>query len=299
MITVSNAGRVVFPAIGKTKGDLVAYYERIAPRALPHLEARPLSIKRFPKGLAGPGFFQKNVPAHYPESFGRFEVPRVEGGTTNYPVVKELEHLPYLGNQGAIELHITTASIDHIEEPDRVVIDLDPPANAVDLVRKAALVARDFFGELGLELTPVATGSKGYHLVANITPTAGIGDTMHHAAALLAFKHPDVTTIAFRVAARGKRVFVDWLRNRTMATVIAPYSLRARPNASVCTPLSWDELEKVAPDGFTIADVDRLLDRPDPLIEQKPTKAGPFMKAVDKAFADAGIVLEKFDRFRS
>lgn len=298
MLAVSNADRVVFPAVGRTKGDVVTYYERIAPRALPHLLDRPLSIRRYPKGLAGAGFFQKNVPKHYPPSFGRFEVPRQEGGNTNYPVVREAAHLPYLANQGAIELHVTTATIADLDKPDRIVIDLDPPPNGLELVRKAAHLVRDFFEGFGLPLTPVATGSKGYHLVAVIEPTA-LGESLHHTAALLAHLHPDVMTIAFRTAARGKRVFVDWLRNRTMATVVAPYSLRARPNAPVATPLSWDELDTTAPDAFTIADVDRLLDRPDSLAAKKPVDAVPFLNAVETAFEASGIVLEKFDRFRS
>lgn len=309
MVAVSNAGRVVFPAIGRTKGEVVAYYERIAERALPHLLQRPLSIRRFPKGLAGPGFFQKNVPAHYPPSFGHFEVPRApkkgekEPGVTSYPVVTEAEHLPYLANQGALELHVPTSRIETIDRPDRIIIDLDPPEGAdVALVRKAALLTRDFVGALGLTTVPVATGSKGYHLVARIEPTIdadAIGSTLHHTAALLAHAHGDTLTIAFRTAMRGKRVFIDWLRNRTMATAVAPFSLRARPKASIATPLAWSELETVAPDGFTIADTDRLLDRPDPLAALTPQDAAQFAEAVGKAFANAGIVLEKFDRFRS
>ena len=309
MVTISNADRVVFPAIGCTKGEVVAYYERIAARALPHLLNRPLSIKRFPKGLAGPGFFQKNVPAHYPKTFGHFEVPRQarkgekEMGVTSYPVVTEGEHLPYLANQGAIELHVPTSRVDAIDHPDRVIIDLDPPVGAdVALVRKAALLTRDFVGGLGLATVPVATGSKGYHLVARIEPTLdahALGTAMQGAGALLAHAYPDTLTIAFRTAARGKRVFIDWLRNRTMATAVAPFSLRARPNASIATPLDWSELDSVAPDGFTIADADRLLDRPDPLAAQSPADAKPFAAAVTEALAAAGVVLEKFDRFRS
>lgn len=298
MVTVSNADRVVFPAVGRTKGDVVAYFERIAPRALPHLLERPLSIKRFPKGLAGPGFFQKNVPKHYPSSFGRFEVARQEGGVTTYPVVREAEHLPYLANQGALELHITTAKVLELDTPDRVIIDLDPPPGALDAVRKAALHVKDLFEGFGLALTPMATGSKGYHLVARIRPT-DLGESLHHAAALLAYLHPDVMTIAFKIAARGQRVFVDWLRNRVMATAVAPFSLRALPRAPVATPLTWAELETTAPDAFTIADVDRLLDRPDPLMEQTPADPRPFMNAVKTAFEASGLVLEKFDRFRS
>ncbi|MGZ3473466.1 MAG: non-homologous end-joining DNA ligase LigD, partial [Polyangiales bacterium] len=114
-------------------------------------------------------------------------------------------------------------------------------------------------------------------------------------------KHPEELTLAFRVAKRGDRVFVDWLRNAPMSTVVAPYSLRARARAPVATPLAWSELESVAPDAFTIADVDRLLDRPDSLAERDadPADATRFVAAVDEAFERSGLVLETFDRFRS
>ena len=314
---MSNAGRVVFPEIGRTKGDVVAYYERIAARALPHLIDRPLSIRRYPKGLAAPGFFQKNVPPHYPESIHRFEVPRStvaakkhprkgkeEQNVTVYPLLREHEHLAYLANQGAIELHVPTSRVPELYRPDRIVFDLDPPSGAVALVRRAALLVRDALREHGLETVPIATGSKGYHVVAAIEPKHDfetVTAVTQQMGALLAAKHGDELTIAFRVALRGKRVFVDWLRNRPNATVVAPYSLRARPRATVATPLAWSEIEQADPDAFTIDDVERLLDRPETLAEltQSPSDAGPFVAAVGAAFAASGLVLETFDRFRS
>ncbi|HEY1694101.1 MAG TPA: non-homologous end-joining DNA ligase [Polyangiaceae bacterium] len=321
MIEVSHADRVVFPEIGRTKGDVVAYFERVAGRALPHLLRRPLSIRRYPKGLDGPGFFQKNVPAHYPASMERFAVPRSAQATkrhrgkaaapvreeTEYPVLTLAEHLPYLANQGAIELHVPTARLPDLLRPDRVVIDLDPPPDSLVLVRRAAIVVRDRMGELGLPTVPVATGSKGYHVVAPIAPPAttddglAIGTAVQKLAALLVAEQPDDLTVTFRVAQRGGRVFVDWLRNMPMATVVAPYSLRARPRATVAVPLAWSEIETIPPDGFTIADVARLLDRPDHLADLARTPAAPepFVAAVDAAFERAGLVLEEFDRFRS
>ena len=170
---VSHADRVVFAEVGRTKGDVVAYFERVAERALPHLLGRPLSIRRYPNGLAGPGFFQKNVPPHYPASIERHPIPRSAEATkrhrskgaaaprdeTVYPVVTRPEHLAYLANQGAIELHVPTARVPRLFCPDSVVIDLDPPPGAVALVQRTALVVRDRMGELGLPTVPVATGS--------------------------------------------------------------------------------------------------------------------------------------------
>lgn len=317
MMQVTNADRVVFPEIGRTKGDVVAYYEKIAPRALPHVLGRPLSIRRYPKGLSGPGFFQKNVPAHYPDSIGRFEVPRSAQATkkhakkgrpardvTVYPVVCEPGHLAYLANQGAIELHVTTSTVEHFLRPDRLIVDLDPPPGAIALVRRAALVVRDTLADLGLPSVPVATGSKGYHVVCAIRPEHDfheLATALQKLAALLERDRPEELTTVFRVAHRGERVFVDWLRNNANATVVAPYSLRARPRATAAVPLTWDELETTTPDAFSIDDVDRLLDRSDPLAElaEVPSDAAPFIAAVSARFEASGIELETFDRFRS
>jgi bifunctional non-homologous end joining protein LigD len=312
VVEITNADRVVFPEVGITKGDVVHYYQRIAPRLLPYVIGRPLSIKRYPKGVAAPGFFQKNVPPHYPASIRRFSVPRAKGTgkkasaseVTIYPIVEDAEHLAYLGNQGAIELHVPTSRADDLLRPDRLIIDLDPPAGATDLVRRAAHLTREALAKLGLETTPVATGSKGYHLVAPIVPEVGVGtiaSTLQKVAALLATRHPDELTTVFRIAGRGLRVFVDWLRNNPIATAVVPYSIRARPRASVATPLEWSEVDTVAPDAFTIRDIDALLDRPDPLDEmaRSPQRVEPFIAAVDEAFASSGLTLETFDRFRS
>jgi len=185
-----------------------------------------------------------------------------------------------------------------------VILDLDPPSGAFALVRRAAYLAREALGELGLETVPIATGSKGYHVVAAIRPTVDVerlAMAMQKVAALLAARHPDELTTVFRIAGRGERVFVDWLRSMPNATVVAPYSLRARPRATVATPIGWDEIDTTTPDAFTLDDVDRLLDRPDSLAEraESPGDAEAFVAGVDGAFAASGLVLETFDRFRS
>lgn len=313
--TVSSADRVVYPEAGVTKGAVVDYYEQIAPRLLPHVESRPLSVKRYPKGLGAPGFFQKNVPPHYPESITRLALPRsaeaakrhkrkTDPEVTNYPLVDRADHLAYLANQGALELHVPTARAPDLLHPDRLVIDLDPPAGALAEVRRAAHLVRHMLQELGLETVPVATGSKGYHLVAAIEPVLAadeLGLAMQKLAELLAAAHPDLLTTAYRIADRENRVFIDWLRNRPLATVVAPYSLRARPAATIATPLTWDELDTTAPDAFSIAALDVLLERPDTLAQHaaRPQDASAFTAAVGAAFERAGLELVPFDRFRS
>jgi bifunctional non-homologous end joining protein LigD len=317
MIAVSNAARVVFPDVGVTKGQVVAYYERIADKMLPHVTGRPLSIRRYPKGIAAPGFFQKNVPAHYPASFQRFAVPRSPNATrkhaasrakqqdvTLYPLVQHADQLSYLANQGAIELHVPTSRASDLYHPDRVVIDLDPPRGALGLVRRAAHLVHDALAEFGLPTVPLATGSKGFHLIAAIEPTLGaarIASAVQKFATLIVAAQPQELTVAYRVALRGSRVFIDWLRNMPLASVIAPFSLRATAHASVATPLTWAELDSIDPGGYTLADLDRLLDRPDPLAQYSamPRDPAPFVRAVEQAFEAAGLVLETFDRFRS
>jgi bifunctional non-homologous end joining protein LigD len=318
MVDVSNAERIVFPEIGRTKGDVVAYYERIAPRLLPHVDGRPLSIKRFPKGLAGAGFFQKNVPPHYPASITRHPIAKStptratskkkttgdDDDVTIYPLVHDAEHLAFLANQGALELHVPTTRAADAGRPDRIVLDLDPPAGALTEVRRAAFLVRDALAELGLASVPVATGSKGYHVVAPILASVdgdAIETAVHQLAMLLGTAHPDELTFVFRIVNRRSRVFLDWLRNRANASVIAPYSLRARPRASVATPLAWSELETTAPDAFTIDALESLLERPDPLaaLAERPADPAPFVASVAERFAASGLVLERFDRFRS
>jgi bifunctional non-homologous end joining protein LigD len=194
--------------------------------------------------------------------------------------------------------------VTDLNRPDRVVIDLDPPEGAFALVRRAAYMMRSALGEFGLACVPVATGSKGYHLVSAIQPLVEaelLAQTMQKFAGLVVAKHPDQLTTVFRIALRGERVFVDWMRAGPSATVVSPYSLRARPRATVATPLAWDEIDKTNPDAFTIADIDRLLDRPDSLAElaATPSDPRPFVAAVNATFESAGLILETFDRFRS
>ncbi len=148
--------------------------------------------------------------------------------------------------------------------PDRIVIDLDPREGALTAVRRAAKLVREALDALRLTTVPVATGSKGYHLVAAIAPRLDaetIASTTQKLAALLAADHPEELTIAFRTALRGGRVFIDWMRNIPGATVVTPNSVRARPRASVAAPLHWEELDQHAPDAFTMDDVDRLRER--------------------------------------
>jgi bifunctional non-homologous end joining protein LigD len=304
MIEVSNAARIVFPDAGTTKGEVVHYYERVAHKMLPHLAGRPLTLERFPKGLAGGGFMQKNTPKHYPASIERFSVDKREGETTTYPVVHVAEDLPYLANQGTITFHVWPSRLPEPWTPDRIVFDLDPPEGSLARVREAATVVREFLSVLGLDAVPVATGSKGFHVVAPILPTVPpdrLSNALFRAAHLLAGCHEDLLTVEFRKENRGGRVFLDWMRNHPGATSVCPWSLRPRPNASVATPLSWDEVDSTAPDGWTLQNIDDRLAAPDPLLRLVDRAQDPAMalEALEAKLDAAGVHPEPFDRFRS
>ena len=293
-VTVSNADRVLFPEAGVTKGDVVAHYYRVAPHMLPHLLDRPLTLVRHPRGIAAKGFFQKNVAKHYPEDLiGRIEMPRREGVTV-HPAASTADALAYLANQATIEFHIPLATKHDSWRPDRLVIDLDPPEGGGAGACEAAWACKELFDELGIETTPMTTGSKGYHVCARLLPTESMTRTAHKLAAILLQRHPDLLTNEFLKENRGGRVLIDWMRNMGLATVVAPWSLRAREGAPVAMPITWDELNDTAPDAFKINDA---LDRPDHLHQLTPVDPAPLIEAVDRIIEEQGIELEYIDRF--
>jgi bifunctional non-homologous end joining protein LigD len=301
-MTVTHPERVLFPESGHKKGDVVAYYQRAATRMLPHLLHRPLTLNRFPRGIGHKGFFQKNTPDHYPdELIDRIELPR-QGGVTVHPSVHDADGLAFLANQGVIEFHIPTVRAPELHHADRLIIDLDPPKGEVALVRRAAAATRALCTELGITTMPLATGSKGYHVIARIAPSVDLGTTstaMQQLATLLVHRHDDIFTSAFRIERRGRRVFVDWMRNHYGATVIAPFSLRAREGAPVAVPLTWDELDERAPDAFNLDNIDARLEHDDPLDALEPQDARAICTRINEAFDEADLELEQFDRFRS
>lgn len=297
---VSNADRVVFPEAGITKGEVVDYYQLVAESMLPHLDDRALTVERFPKGIDGQGFMQKNVPDHYPDNISRHQVPKEGGGTTVYPVINDIDAITFFANHGVITFHIPPVRVSDLEHPDWVIWDLDPPAGEVDQVRRAALLLRVLLGEHDIETHPMTSGSKGYHLRASLHPGLDIdmvATVARGVAALGAERHPDVLTTEFHKKNRGDRVFVDWLRNAPYATAVAPWSLRAREGAPVAAPITWDEVMTVDPDGVRLGDVGPRLED-DPWSGLEPMDLAPAVETVAGALDELGIVLQPFDRFR-
>lgn len=243
-VALTHQDRVVFPEVGLTKGDVVAYYRRIAERILPHLRDRPLVVRRFPGGLAEDGFFQKEAPDHYPAWIRRTKVEKVEGGTTTYVVCDDAATLVYVANQGAIELHTLLAPADHPSAPTELVVDLDPSGDDLDPVVAGARAVHDLLDELEVVGFVNATGSRGVHVHVDLAGRTDIDDVRrlsHGLAAAVVARDPDTFTVEHRKVDRGDRLFVDVLRNAYGQHAVAPYSIRARPTAPVAIPLTWEE----------------------------------------------------------
>ena len=265
-IELSHTGKVLFPGDNITKGDLVAYYQRAAEVMLPPLRDRPAALRRYPDGITAQGIFQKNVPRYFPDWITRAEV-RKQGGSLQQVICDKPATIVYLANQACIEFHSFLSRLDRIDDPDQLIFDLDPPnADRFGDVRSTALLLRDLLeGELGLATFVKTTGGKGLHVQVPLDATADF-DTARQFALdvgnLLAARNPGLATTEQRKDKRGDLVYLDIMRNAYAQLAVAPYSVRARPDAPVATPLSWDELDdKLRPGQFTIKTVpDRISD---------------------------------------
>ena len=247
----------MFPDEGITKGELASYYETIAPVMLPHLRRRPVTMERFHRGIAVPGFFQKDVSKGFPEWLERVEVPK-HGGTVHHPIVTTTEGLLWLANQNSITIHVWPSRAPNLYQPDVCVFDLDP-MNPDDLVtlRAAASSLRDLLAELGLPSWIKTTGSKGFHIAVPLDGKSDFGTVArfaHVVGQVLVKRDPDHLTQEFSKVDRGGRILVDTGRNGYSATFAAAYTVRAKPGAPVSAPCSWEEVESgdVGPKSFRL-----------------------------------------------
>lgn len=256
-LTLTNLDKVLYPVAGFTKAQVVDYYARIGEWMLPHLAGRALTLVRCPNGVDGQRFFEKRCPPHHPDW-----IPAV--GELRSCEVRELAALVWLANLAALELHTLQARADRPERPTAMVLDLDPgpPAGILDCCR-VALELRALLEELGLESFVKATGGKGLHVVLPIRPRYGweeIKGFTRAIAQLMVERRPGAYTAILAKKARRGRIFVDYLRNQRGATAVAAYSARARANAPVAAPLSWQEVEAgIRSDAFTIATLPQRL----------------------------------------
>jgi bifunctional non-homologous end joining protein LigD len=257
-IKLSNLERLVFPADGITKGDVVAYYQDVAGLMLPELRRRPLTIERFTKSIDDGGFYQKHAQKHYPPWIERIEL----GGKTRvaYPLCDSADAVVYFANQGALTFHVMTSRADAPDHPDQLVFDLDPPEDGFELVRRVARLLHELLASVALTPFVKTSGSKGLHVVAPLDGADDfhvIGHLASAVAARLCRLHPDLVTIEFYKADRRGRLFLDTMRNAPGATVVAAYSLRPRAGAPLSMPITWPDVDDPAlrPDGFRLREL--------------------------------------------
>jgi bifunctional non-homologous end joining protein LigD len=281
-VALTNADRVLFPADGITKGDLFAYYERVAPVLVPHLRNRPFTMKRFREGISGPGFFQKQAPKGMPSWIPtrRFVTHPRDGGSrlVDFPLVNAPEALLWMVQMHCIDMNAWYSRVDKPDRPDYVVFDLDPPdePDAFAQAIEVAHLLRELLDELGLPGYVKTSGADGIHVLAPIQRRASFEETYDFAGAvarLLEVRHPGVVTTEWLKRKRSG-VLVDHRQNGWGKTIASVYSVRPRPRAPVSTPLTWEELTpEVRPRQFTfdvaLARIERKGDCFAPVLEDK------------------------------
>ena len=275
---ISHPEKVLFPGEGITKGELASYYERVAPIILPHIRRRPITMERYHRGIAAPGFFQKDVSKGFPEWLKRVEVPK-HGGTVHHPIANDTKSLLWLANQNSITIHVWPSRAPNLYNPDICVFDLDPSReDELDVLSAAALKVRDLLAELGLQSWIKTSGSKGFHIAVPLDGKSDFGTVAqfaHRIGRVLVMRDPDNLTQEFSKADRGGRILVDTGRNGYSATFAAAYTIRAKPGAPVSAPCSWEEVErgKVGPRSFTLRTMDqRIADVGDLWLEMLKSK---------------------------
>ncbi|HEY5296418.1 MAG TPA: non-homologous end-joining DNA ligase [Verrucomicrobiae bacterium] len=246
-IDVSNLEKVLYPKTGFTKGDVIDYYVRISKYLLPHLKDRPITLKRYPNGVEGFFFYEKNCPPHRPAWIKTAKIPRTEGGETNYCVMNDLPALVWAANLADLELHTFLHRAPVINRPTALAFDLDPgaPANIL-LCCQVGLWLRDFFAAMKLKCFPKTSGSKGLQIYVPLNSPVTYAKTKpfaHAIAEQLEEKFPEIVVSKMQKSLRAGKVLIDWSQNDVHKTTITAYSLRAKEHPTVSTPVTWDEVE--------------------------------------------------------
>jgi bifunctional non-homologous end joining protein LigD len=248
-LTLSNLNKVLYPEVGFTKAQVIDYFVRIAPVLLPHLKGRPLTMKRYPEGVNGMHFYEKNCPSHRPEWVKTAPIWS-EGNNRwmDYCLIEDLPTLVWAANLADLELHTSLSLAKEILRPTMVVFDLDPgpPADIVQCCQVGVWL-RELFDRMGLESFPKTSGSKGLQVYVPLNSPTSYDQTKPFAnalARLLEDQHPKEVVSEMKKSLRTGKVFVDWSQNDDHKTTICVYSLRAKERPTVSTPVTWEEVEK-------------------------------------------------------
>src|SRR6266849_3033291 len=249
-LKLSNLDKVLYPATGFTKGQVIDYYAKIAPVLVPHLAGRPLTLKRYPNGVGSEFFFEKNATKHRPDWVQTAPIwSEHNRRTISYILANDLPTVVWMANLAAIELHPSLSLAKEIESPTMMVFDLDPgpPANIVQCAQ-VGMWLREIFEHLGLQSFPKTSGSKGLQIYVPLNTPTSYEDTKafaHALARLLEDQHRALVVSDMKKELRKGKVLVDWSQNDQHKTTIAIYSLRAREHPTVSTPVKWEEVEQL------------------------------------------------------
>ncbi len=267
ILHLTNQNKIYFPEDGITKGDLVNYYKEVADIMLPYLKDRPQSMNRFPNGINGQSFYQKDVDIEKIPTWLKTSIIFSESNNKNidYLLCNDAATLIYMANLGCIEINPWNSRIDHIENPDWLVIDLDPENDDFQEVVKTALVVKRVLDKYETECYCKTSGATGLHIYIPLAAKYEY-DTVKIFAELIAHNVnlllPDTTTIIRPIQKREHKIYIDFLQNRRGQTLAAPYSVRPKPGATVSTPLKWEEVnKKLSPSNFTIKNILKRLDK--------------------------------------
>jgi DNA ligase D len=267
-VEISRPDKPLWPAIGVTKQGYADYLHAVADRIVPWLRDRPLTMVRAPDGVGGERYYQKAAPTYAPSWIETVTIPAPSAGRdVAYLVCQDADALRWIGNQAAVELHPAPVRRDRLDRADLLVIDIDPPEDDFAAAAEVALLVLEVLEDLELPSGLKTTGGKGLHVVVPIerrSDQRSLRRAAERLTALVAAKQPDLVTDEFRKKKRAGRVMLDPSRNGVGATIVAPYSPRARPDGTVSFPIIPEELGSVSPGDFTLLTVPDLLDRPGP-----------------------------------
>jgi bifunctional non-homologous end joining protein LigD len=262
-LKLSNLDKVLWPETGFTKGELIDYYARIAEVMLPHVASRPITLRRYPNGVDGQSFFEKNCPSHRPPW-----MPTVKMGDVSFCLLEEPAALVWVANLAAIELHPSLATKANLERPTSIVFDLDPgPGADVLTCAKVALLLREALGQLSLTSLVKTSGSKGLQLYVPLNTETSYEETKPFSLALaqvLERAHPKLVVTTQDKSVRPNKVLIDWSQNTSFKTTVSVYSVRARARPTVSTPVTWEEVEaagEAGDAGALVFEVPAVLER--------------------------------------
>ncbi|GAA3087870.1 non-homologous end-joining DNA ligase [Streptosporangium carneum] len=289
VVKVTNPDKIYFPEIGVTKRELVEYYVSVGDGILRALYDRPAHLRRYPDGIEGEEIYQKRMPAKRPEWVRTATVRFPSGRTADALNVTEIAAVAYCANLGTIDFHPWQVRSSDVEHPDELRVDIDPqPGTGFKEAREVAFVVRELLQELGMTGFPKTSGGRGIHVAVRIEPRWDFIQVRHAGIAFareVERRVPHLATTAWWKEERGERIFLDYNQNARDRTLAAAYSVRAKPNAPVSTPVAWDELADVDPRDFDIRTVPARF-----------AALGDVHAAIDERAFSIEPLLERFER---